>query len=245
MVAIQIGCLQSVEDARMAALNIDDDDADLVVRELERAFDIVISHSEAASCRTLGDVFDLVARKEADVGGAHCASAITFYRLRRVFAASSPRPRLGPSTQLQDLTSMSVKRLFNEIEAQTGLQPPRAESSWIGTLRLFLGLAGLLTTLPVAIFFGSWAWATGALVTAAVLMMAADPRRLPPGCETLGDLSKKTARLNLGRLAKAGARIGRKDLWESLIEVISQFPLTPVAAMTSDALLLRWQAKER
>jgi hypothetical protein len=224
-------------------LGIDDEDAVDIVRELESSFDIVISDSEAAACRTLGDVFDLVSRRYSDsgVGGQSCASAMTFYRLRRAFVDFAPAIKLHPSTRLSDLPNISVRRLFKKIEAQTGLRLPRKVSSWVGRFGAIGALAGLLGMLIVGIFYGAWTLAPGVLVVTAFSMMSLDPGKFPAGCETLGELSTKVARLNFGHLAKAGARVTQKDLWSSLTEVVSQYSSTPVAEMTSDALLLQSQ----
>ncbi len=102
-------------------------------------------------------------------------------------------------------------------------------------------LGGLLGMLIVGIVYGAWALAPGILVVTAVALMFIDPGKFPADCETLGELSTKVARLNFGHLAKAGARVTQKELWDSLTEVVSQYSSTPTTEMTSDALLLRSQ----
>src|SRR5580698_9597771 len=115
-------------------LGIDDEDSVNVVQDLERSFDIRISASEAAACHALGDIFDLLRGKLRDsgVGGKSCASAMAFYRLRHAIADLSPEERLRPSTPLAAIERASPKGLFKYIHAQTGLQLPSNEFSWIG-----------------------------------------------------------------------------------------------------------------
>ena len=66
-------------------LGLDDDlDGVEVVRDLERIFDIKVSNEEAERIFTVGEFHDLLLSKlspnEAD---KKCATAITFYRIRR------------------------------------------------------------------------------------------------------------------------------------------------------------------
>src|SRR5579863_9828425 len=79
-------------------LGLDDDlDGIAVVRDLERIFDVKVSHEEAERIFTVGEFHDLLVRKlppnEAD---RKCASAMTFYRLRSALRRLGYGDKLTP-----------------------------------------------------------------------------------------------------------------------------------------------------
>jgi len=225
------------------SLGIDDEDSVDVVRDLESSFDIQISDSEAAACRTLGDIYDLLVMKfsESDVGGQSCASAMAFYRLRSALTAHSSEAKLRPSTPLATISTVSVRRLFKQIHMQTGLKLPSKAYSWMGWIGASSALLGIVGVIPISILFGWWAIVPVVCIASAFVLLPLDPGRFPKQCETLGELSTKVSRLNFGQLAKAGARVTERELWNSLTEVVSRYSSVAASEMHADALLLRKQ----
>jgi hypothetical protein len=70
-------------------LGLDDDLASAeLLQNLEASFDISLSEAEAAACRAVGDVYDILRNHFSDSRDeAHrCATAMTFFRLRRAFS---------------------------------------------------------------------------------------------------------------------------------------------------------------
>jgi hypothetical protein len=225
-------------------LGIDDEDAVDIVRDLEKSFDIVISDSEAASCRTLGDVFEMILERyrENGLGGRSCGSAMAFYRVRRGIEFIVPGIKLRPDMLLRDITPVSTKRLFQIVEARTGLRLPPKSNSWIGLSGAAGVIAGFVGAIPAGVLLGAQGLEiAGVLVGIGLLMVYIDPGKFPEDCNTIADLSKRVAKLNVGHLAKAGARAGEKELWDTLTEVASRYSSVPIAMMNPKSLLLRSQ----
>jgi hypothetical protein len=63
-------------------LSGDLDDVDLV-EDIEAAFGLRFSDDEIERCSTVGHLFELVENKLPDASFGGCATAMTFYRLRR------------------------------------------------------------------------------------------------------------------------------------------------------------------
>src|ERR1700742_287513 len=162
-------------------LGIDYEDSVDLVKDLESSFDVRIFDSEAAACRTLGDIFDLLLQKfgESGTGGQSCASAMAFYRLRRALADHSPEARLRPSTPLTAITRTSPKRLFKRIQVQTGLQLPSKAYSWVGWFGSIAAVAGLLGVLPIGILFEWWALVPATFIALACVLLPLDPGKFP------------------------------------------------------------------
>ena len=66
-----------------------DDDLDTVEVQLsiEASFDIRLTTEESASCRTVGDIYNILRNRFPDGPGTQrgCATAMAFYRLRHAF----------------------------------------------------------------------------------------------------------------------------------------------------------------
>jgi hypothetical protein len=103
-------------------LQIDDEDAVLIVRDLEASFGLSISDVEATAMQTLGDVYDFVRLRflESGVGGQSCASALAFYRLRRGLSSLAPDRRLSPSTRLADIANWYCATIWMRRARQSG-----------------------------------------------------------------------------------------------------------------------------
>ncbi len=227
-----------------ATLGIDDEDAIDIVRDLEKSFAIIISDTESGSWRTLGDVFELILKRYRDsgLGGRSCGSAMAFYRVRVGLDLIAPGINLRPEMLFRDITPVSAKRVFRSVEARTGLRLPPKAKSWIGYCGVIGMIAGFVGAIPAEFFAGAQGLETaGVLVGVGLLMIYIDPEKFPKDCKTIGDLSKKVAKLNLGHLAKTGARAGEKELWDTLTEVASRYSSVPIAAMSPNSLLLRSQ----
>jgi hypothetical protein len=232
-------------DDTPVSLDIDDEDAVDIVREIERSFDIVISNSEAAACQKLGDIHDLLRRRFADgqIGGEACASAMAFYRLRRALAGMQPDFKLRPSTLLLDITKTSVRHFFRNLEFASSLRLPQKDYSWIGVIGLTSAITGLLSVPIVGGFFGWWALISALMLLIGCSLLRFDPGAFPKDCRTLGDLAERVSILNFGRLAKEGARVGDANLWKALTELTSPYTSVPPHQMSREASLVRVQRK--
>ena len=139
-------------------LGLDDDlDSVELLLDLETAFGVKFPSDEAEACWTVGDVFKLAHRhvQRPDDLGAGCATAIAFYRLRRALAQDDARPRLAPTTALEDIPSLSPKATFRRIfETCPDVRLPHLSLSAAGQCGLALlvsacALIVVLTASPV------------------------------------------------------------------------------------------------
>lgn len=226
---------------RTNTIGLDDDGDDVeVVVQLEGAFSVGISDSEAAACWTVGDLYDLLGRKIADERAAvRCGTAMAFYRLRRTLRALGVQGRLEPATPVAVLASVPSRVLFRDLRRSTGLHAPDGRLTWIGRIGVLLIAAALLmSVLAVAVVPQLLLWSPLTFATG-WLLVRRDPRRMPADCRTLGDLARRLAALNFIRLRDEGARVRDRDLWDALVEVLMRFgSITPRSAITRETRLL-------
>jgi len=220
------------------SLELDDDDASQALSDLERSLGFRFQADELTTCRTVGDIFRVVARRLDGTGGEACASAIAFYRLRRALTPHAGGEKLRPSSVLAAFVPVSPKRLFKQIETETRLHLPPPTNSWLGRVAFAVAATAFLGMIPVHMLYPGWTLFTILLIPVSIWTFSIDPGRYPGDCRTLGDLAKKTAQLNFGPLLEAGARPRQGDQWEVLTEILSGYGTLPKAAITPETLIL-------
>lgn len=207
------------------------DDVDLI-EDIEAAFGLRLPDDEIERCCTVGQLFGLIEARlpEATAGG--CATAMTFYRLRRALQAEIAAP-LRPTTSIRELGGMSVRKLHRIIR-QSGLRPPPEQLSLWGGAALVL--VAVLPTGALLLGLG-WLVAAVSAITPYALFRAA-PIRLPHRVQSFGDLVRVVASRSIGALSKQGARLRLSEAWDAFTEVLSDH--TPLAkqAITLDTLIL-------
>ena len=103
---------------------------------------------------------------------------------------------------------------------------------------MLAGLVWLLLTAVVA----PPLWFTGIAVGVLGLsMIRIDPGRLLDDCQTLGGLTRKVAGLNFGHLHDQGAKARDLDIWNALLEVLSEHTILPKAEIRPETLILQKQ----
>jgi hypothetical protein len=220
------------------SLDLDDDDASQALSDLERSLGFRFQAAELTACRTVGDIFRIVARHLDGTGGEACASAIAFYRLRRALSPYAGGEKLRPSSVLATVVPIPPKRLLIRIEAETRLHLPPPTNSWLGRSAFAVAMLAFLGMIPVHMLYPGWTLLTILLIPVAIWTFANDPGRYARDCRTLGNLAKQTALLNFGPLLEAGARPRPGDQWEVLTEILSGYGTVPKAAITPDMLIL-------
>ena len=231
------------------SLGLDDDlDGVELVQNLEKAFDIQITDAEAKRIFTVGEIYDLMLKKiPPEDTNRKCASAMTFYRLRRAIRGLCHDKKLGPATDLQFLEERRTRTALRNIERETGLRLPPAEMTWIGKLgclmSVILLVAGGALSLWHHLFVGLAGTTALSVLLAWSILRYVDPGKLPNGCRNLSGLTKKTVALNYGRLIKMGA--GRRDneIWDNLLELLSGYCL-PKAEITRETFCLQSKLKK-
>jgi acyl carrier protein len=238
--------LRSMENT----LGLDDDlDGVELIRSVEKAFDVRIPKADAEKMRTVGDLYEwIVHNVAAHSDGRKCATAMTFYRLKRVFQRLGVGSQLLPSTELQILETKNLKVPFSDLARETGLQMPSVVPRPATIAALFM-----LGILAIGILASSEFLSRNAVPIPAVLALvvivgwwayARDNGRLPGNCSTFGELCKKTAVMNYGRLIKMGAYHAPDNVWDTLIDLLTVYAL-PKRQITRDTVFLASQLKNR
>lgn len=230
----------------MNTLGLDDDlDTFKVVSNLETSFGIRFTDAEGSAWRTVGDIYNTLRSRVSNSGkrAGRCATAMTFHRLRRAFSDLSIDTRLRPDTPVKGITSLTAKALSTQISARSGLRLPRPKVALCGTLGAWSILASFIGLVTTAVFVPHW-WPVPMLAAAlGIILHRLDPGEVPPDCQTLGDLSRKVTGLNFGKLSDEGAGLHDKDLWNALVEVLSEDTLLPKLEIRPETLLLQKQLR--
>jgi hypothetical protein len=228
----------------------DDEDAGDVVLLVERAFDIKFSPKEMEEILTVGAFYDLLLTKiPSNDADRKCASAMAFYRLRSALRRLGCGDVLTPASDTRALERGEAKAM-RQLEAECGLHLP-----WEITPAGCAAALGIFATIMVAscvtAAMAAESVVTGAAVgfvlavpAALVFLATVDPHRLPTSCATLGDLARRAAAMNYGRLVKMGARHRDGDVWENLTELLSCYAL-PKAEIARETVFLRKVFEQR
>ena len=222
-------------------LGLDDDLDPIELQEaLEVAFGIRFGATEAAACFTVGDILHVLHTRLAppQEGATGCATAMAFYHLRRALGHSGTGGPPRPASDLALLSPTSPRRLLADLSRHSGLRLPRWQSSLVGQIGGWMIVAGLAWLLLTAVIAPSLWFTAVATMAAGSGLACIDPGRLPADCRTLGELARKAAGLNFGGLAAEGAKIRDKDLWNALVEVLSEHSLLPKAEIHPGTLIL-------
>jgi hypothetical protein len=229
-------------------LGLDDDlDGVELVRSVESAFDVRIPNSDAARMRTVGDLYDwLLDNLQAYSDGRKCASAMTFYRLRIAFGRLGVDSRMLPSTRLKFLEKGNLKQFFLGLAKETGLRVPLASPG-----KLTLAVCSALVILASAgltefAFLSSHGIPILAILVVIALagwwVLARDKGRLPTRLSTFGELAKRMAVMNYGRLIKMGAKHTPDRVWDVLLDLLAGYAL-PKSQIGRETVFLKSQLK--
>lgn len=228
------------------SLGLDDElDPVEVIVNLQKSFSVQFTEGETGALRTVGDIYSVLRNRVSNSGErtARCATAMTFYRLRSAFVEQSIGAKIKPNTRVKDLTSFTATALFGHLSARSGLRMPKrrlALAGTIGAMSIFAGLIGL----SAAAISESHLWPIPLLVAGlGVMLICLDPGQIPADCQTIGDLSRKVAGLNFGKLLAEGAEPRDRDLWNALVEVLSEDSLLPKSEIRPETLLLQKQVR--
>lgn len=207
-------------------LGLDDDlDSEEALLALEEAFGLKISNDEAVRCETVGDIYDLLQSRFAPqigTGGA-CMTSMAFYRLRKALRRMHPDAEFRPSTSLARYSRSNARKFLDQLATQSGLRLPGAQGRWLSGVGC-LSFVGAFVVLFLAETNHAPFWFLGAavLLVIGMLMVRLDPGDLPDHSSTLGDLATKATALNFGLLARSGAAVRNKGLWDAMADVLSE-----------------------
>jgi acyl carrier protein len=207
------------------------DDVELV-EDIEEAFGLRFADDDLKRCRTVGDLFALVER-ELPSDGSSCATAMCFYRMRRAL-----EPLIGvelrPASPMEQLSGISIRRLYDVIRRECGLRPPPAIISVWGCIALLLVPLLPLTVIGLGL---PW-WVAPIAALPAIALYAVSPIRLSKEFVTFGDLVRKVSARSIGSLAHEGARLRSAEAWAALKVILSDHTALAVDAINPDTLIL-------
>lgn len=224
-----------------------DDDLDSVdaLESIEKAFDIKLAKEEAERIVTVGQMYDLLVSKiPKDAADRKCATAMAFYRLRAAMRQFGIE-RASPSTDIEFLEASGAKSAFASIEKNSGLRLPPVAMATTGFVGCLLFVISAIAAVVLSAFLGKslLSLQIGACAVAIMVgyfLVRVDPGKLPKGCATLGDLSRKTATVSYGKLIKSGAAHRNEDIWNTLLDLLSCYAL-PRSEITRDTVFLQSQ----
>lgn len=226
-----------------------DDDLDPVeaVVRLEKAFAVKISDDEAASCNTVGDIYDLLHSRFATKLGepGSCMTSMAFYRLRRSLRGIHPGVEFRPTTPLTSYAGSNARWFLNRLRKDTGLQLPGPRGGWLSGMGWILIFVAVVTSVIVAVTKGPTTSYFGGigLFAAGITSIRLDPGALSGDCTTLGELATKASALNYGSLAGWGGAVRPSDLWDAMTEVLSGLSELPTSDISRETLILHRQTR--
>ena len=225
-------------------LGLDDADDRRDLRfALENSFKIQFSEDEAAECKTVDNILQVIRNRllSSRDENERCVTAMAFYRLRRAISGAGIKSTLTPDTCLKTLTGLSARRLLKEIGRRSELQLPVCRATLVGQVGGWTVLAGL-TGLLLAAIAAPHLWFAGAAAGfLGFVLTRVDPGRLPSDCQTLGSLARKVAGMNFGTLHGQGAKLRDRDIWNALVEVLSEHSVLPKTSIRPEVLISRNQ----
>ena len=224
----------------------DGDEID-AVRSLEKTFEISFSNEELEALTNVGSLHDLLLQKISRANDqGKCASAMAFYRLRRALSASHPGVEIAPATEMKTLHAPFIKEFFRGLEEQTGLRLGGPVHTWIGSLGIACLLLPFMLILPFVVIqqfvrLPPYLWA-GLVCSLPIGLFLCwlDPGHL---IGTVGDLARKAARLNYGRLMKQGAKGRDVEIWSLLAETLTDESRLEPEEVTPETVFFRSQLK--
>jgi hypothetical protein len=214
-------------------LHGDLDDVEMI-EDVEEAFGFRFSNDELNICRTVGDLFELIeARLPSEDPAGNCATAMTFYRLRRAIGPQVAI-KLRPTTPITACSGLSVCELRRIIKEECGLRPPLPYVSLWGCIALVLIVA--LPTASIALGLQWWIAVMSVLLACGIYRKA--PLRLPESVTTFGDLARIVSSRSVGALMQQGARLRAVEAWDAFRDILGDHTSLSKDAIVPDTLIL-------
>jgi acyl carrier protein len=202
-----------------------------LVMEVEERYAISIDDRDAEKIQTVGQLYEYVlakqaqAQKSAPVAAAPqraCASAVTFYKVRRelVEFLDVPRESIRPSTSLALLLPDPGPRRRAWLHLQQtvgrGGLPGLRRPLWTHFLCAAIGLVFIAQGTIPFVLFGIVAWITAVVATSPLAT------GLSPACSTVGQLVNAALRKYLDDFKKPLDQLTPTELWHDLCALIGE-----------------------
>jgi hypothetical protein len=151
---------------------------------------------------------------------------------------------LRSDTPLREVSRRNPRNLFKHLERETELRLPVLEMTALGVIGLrvcFVAVVAIIVTLRE----GTWAAVALASLCLALGagLMATDPLRLPAHVLTMGDLVRRVAPLNVGRLKATGRRA--PDAWTTLVGLAADHSTVAPSEISRGTFLMEASLKAK
>lgn len=211
-----------------------------VLCDLEEAFGIELMAEAADRWVTVGDIYESLRHHFHDGGQAtkHCAATMAFFRLRLVLQEVDPEARPVPGDSLRRWHRYSPRRLLRLFHRRTRLVMPGHGVSWTGIVGLIFMPVSVAGLIAYSVFDPArWLPPTAGIVLSAMLVIL-DPGRLSARIATLGGLARAVAALNFRHFTRLGTERREREIWEALLDVLSEHSHLPRSQIGPSTLLL-------
>jgi len=216
-----------------------------LVGTIEHSFGIRFTQDELIQAKTLGALAQTICAKSERPVSSRCLSAITFYRLRRVFVQlfDARRAQISPATSLRELMPWKTRdKHWQDIQEDLNCALPQLVwPLWLQGFALAVTASGLyfffdLNVLPPMV-------ATSVLlkIAAFILLLALVCCILSPlareflrGCATFGDLTTLVLAYNFGNITAEYGLSSEKELMHALLLLVAAETDADLAALSSD-----------
>ena len=229
----------------LPTLDLDgEDDMDLIPL-IEDAFDLEFGNNELKNLHTVGEVYQSVKRryKTEDTFNAACTTAKSFRILRQFLKKHYRVQSPLPSTSLNTVPIRSFRKFRSDLKNETGLKVDSFLGYWQlgGMLLVFFGLLYLWN--PFQAFpYARSVWNTLAIVIGLAFAVFGDNIVVNKN-QTLGELSKKIAARNFGRLIGESKITREVQLWDSFVQLISDFSGIEKSTIGPDTTFFKTRTK--
>ena len=200
--------------------------------ELETGFGICFPGKACEDSETLGELFDRIWNELASLAsaGGRCPTAVSFYQIKRAILNQCPCQALTPATPLTDIAGFEYANLQDALRRRGWRSPVRFPRTKLGamvdlSLQYLWPLGAILTVVAICSRPMTWPFAllagmvsvTSSFFAIALLRDRCLFRKGLPGSDTVGELARDVARLNLRRLRAEGATgLNRAMVWRML-----------------------------
>lgn len=213
--------------------DIDSDAFDDFEDDFEQTFGFKLE--KRSKYMTFGELLDQLREKFAGRGGGKCATAMVYFRLRKLLRADGITG-IKPSLDL----ASQVKRAhdwLDALEKRSGLRMPEGEFTATG----YAG-CGVMVVAVVLVFAFLHRSITdfaivGAILAIGFVLTKLDRERLPKACATVGALAGRVAAMNFGLLVSQGAHAGEREIRSALVELLLVYSELPRDQITPQTLL--------
>ena len=232
-------------DLQPNTLGVGDDMDDVeLIKDIEACFGVKFTDAEIGGWYKVDDIFtSLKTHYETGKRRNHPSGiVIVFYRLKQSIKYFDPTRNISPKTRLEEINAVSVRELYRKLLADHGLRQPTLYGGRVHTIGALLIVAGFLASSAFLILWHlSYLLFAISIGVVGSVFMKFGAWQFPPDCETVGDLAQRIAARNFRLLNGFDQPVRETELWNALLELLSDHSFIPMTEITPDTLLLQSQ----